>query len=527
LFKEEELRMNDILLQMRNITKEFSGVKALNNVNLQVERGSIHGIVGENGAGKSTLMNIISGVYPYGSYTGEIVYNGQACRFSGIRDSEKKGIVIIHQELALVPQFSIAENIFLGNEVTKVKGIINWDLTNSQAQKYMDRVHLKESSRSLVRDISVGKMQLVEIAKAISKNVKLLILDEPTAALNDEDSQNLLDLLVSFKRDGMTCILITHKLAEIEQVADYITIIRDGSVIDNLTAGVSDMSESRIVKDMVGREMTDRYPERDHNIGKVKFEIKNWTAWHPLYDRKVVDNVSMNVRKGEVVGISGLMGAGRSELAMSVFGRLYGRNISGKLLLDGKEVVLKTVNDAVAHKVAYVTEDRKTSGLIWSDSIRWNISLANLKAVSKMGMINLDQETVITEEYRKRYGVKSDGVNQKVESLSGGNQQKVLLSKWMFTEPEVLILDEPTRGIDVGAKYEIYQFINNMVEQGRSVIMISSEMQEILGMCDRIYVLYDGKIIAEMPREKATQEVIMTCILHSAAGEMRVSEVGV
>jgi putative multiple sugar transport system ATP-binding protein len=370
-------------------------------------------------------------------------------------------------------------------------------------------------------------MQLVEIAKAISKDVKLLILDEPTAALNDEDSQNLLDLLLSFKRDGMSCILISHKLAEVERVSDYITIIRDGSVIDNLTAGVSDISESRIVKDMVGREMTDRFPERERHIGEIKFEIRNWTAWHPLYDRKVVDNVSINVKKGEVVGISGLMGAGRSELAMSVFGRLYGRNISGQLILDGKEVVFKTVNDAVAHKVAYVTEDRKTSGLILSDSIRWNISLANLKAVSNMGMINLDQETIITEKYRKRYGVKSDGVDQNVESLSGGNQQKVLLSKWMFTEPEVLILDEPTRGIDVGAKYEIYQFINEMVAQGRSVIMISSEMQELLGMCDRVYVLYNGRIIAEMPREEATQEEIMTCILHAAAGETKVSEVTV
>jgi putative multiple sugar transport system ATP-binding protein len=318
----------------------------------------------------------------------------------------------------------------------------------------------------------------------------------------------------------MTCILISHKLSEVQSVADDITVIRDGQSIDTLSTEVDEISEDRIVKAMVGREMKDRYPKREPKIGSVKFEIQNWNVWHPLYDRKVIDNVSMNVREGEVVGISGLMGAGRSELAMSVFGRLYGRNISGKLLMnENEEVVFKTVNDAVAHKVAYVTEDRKTSGLILSDSIRWNISLANLQAVSKYGLINLDKETLDTEEYRKRYGVKSDGVEQKVESLSGGNQQKVLLSKWMFTEPDVLILDEPTRGIDVGAKYEIYQFINHLVSQGKAVIMISSEMQELLGMCDRIYVLNEGRMIAQLSGEEATQEKIMTCILRDSTTE--------
>jgi putative multiple sugar transport system ATP-binding protein len=516
--------MDNYILEMRGITKEFSGVKALHDVDFRVKRGSIHGIVGENGAGKSTLMNILSGVYPYGSYSGDIVYDGETCRFARINDSEKKGIVIIHQELALVPQFSIAENIFLGNEVKRFRGIINWDLTYFKAQECLDRVGLRESSKTLVRDISVGKMQLVEIAKAISKDVKLLILDEPTAALNDEDSKHLLDLLRKFREDGMTCILISHKLNEVQSVADAITVIRDGGVIDNLTAGVDEISENRIVAAMVGREMTDRYPRREPQIGDVKFEIRDWNVWHPMYDRKVIDNVSLNVKKGEVVGISGLMGSGRSELAMSVFGRLYGRNISGRLFIDGdKEVVFKTVNDAVAHKVAYVTEDRKTSGLIIADSLRWNISLANLKAVSQSGFINIDKETLETDEYRRRYGVKSDGVEQKVESLSGGNQQKVLLSKWMFTEPDVLILDEPTRGIDVGAKYEIYQFINDLVAEGKSVIMISSEMQEVLGMCDRIYVLNEGHIIAEMPREEASQEKIMTCILRDSNNETNAS----
>jgi putative multiple sugar transport system ATP-binding protein len=498
---------------MRGITKEFSGVKALNNVNLKVKQGKIHALVGENGAGKSTLMNVLSGVYPYGSYDGDIILEGEISKFSNIRDSEKRGIVIIHQELALVPQLSIGENMFLGNEQRGPGGGIDWDITHQRASELLKTVGLHESSLTLIRDISVGKQQLVEIAKALSKNVHLLILDEPTAALNDDDSGRLLDLLKKFKEDGMTSILISHKLSEVEQVADEITVLRDGSTIETLDKSSDDISEQRIIKSMVGREITDRFPRRESNVGDVVFEIKDWSVFHPLYDRKVIDGVNLNVRRGEVVGISGLMGAGRSELAMSVFGRLYGRGITGEVYINGEKANLTSVPAATAKKVAYVTEDRKTSGLILSNPIRVNTTLADLGRVSKRGVIDEDIERNLAEKYSDMLGVKRASNEQNVENLSGGNQQKVLLSKWMFTEPDILILDEPTRGIDVGAKYEIYLFINELVAQGKSVLMISSEMPELLGMCDRIYVMNEGSIVAELSQAEASQERIMTSII--------------
>jgi putative multiple sugar transport system ATP-binding protein len=497
---------------MRGITKEFSGVKALSDVNLKVQKGRIHAICGENGAGKSTLMNILSGVYPYGTYEGDIIYDGEACRFSGIRESEKRGIVIIHQELALVPQLSIGENMFLGNEQTGVGGI-DWDVTHQRASGLLDTVGLNESSITLISDISVGKQQLVEIAKALSKNVRLLILDEPTSALNERDSDRLLDLLRRLRDDGITSILVSHKLSEVERIADEITVLRDGSTIETL--GKQDINEQRIIRSMVGREITDRFPKRHSTIGDVVFEVRNWTAFHPLYDRKAVDNVNLNLRKGEVVGISGLMGAGRSEFAMSVFGRLYGRNISGEVYVGGKKVNLNNVPSAISNKIAYMTEDRKTNGLILSNPIRVNTTLADLGRVSNRGAIDEDLEKRLAEEYSDRLGVKRANNEQNVENLSGGNQQKVLLSKWMFTEPDILILDEPTRGIDVGAKYEIYLFINDLVANGKSVLMISSEMPELLGMCDRIYVMNEGRIVDELESDEATQERIMTSIMRS------------
>jgi len=505
---------------MKNITKTFPGVKALDNVNLQVEEGEIHALVGENGAGKSTLMNVLSGVYPYGSYEGDIIYNGEVCKFHDIKQSEEKGIVIIHQELALVPYMSIGENMFLGNERGK-KAAIDWDETYGQAEKYMKEVGLSESSRTLIKDIGTGKQQLVEIAKALAKNAKLLILDEPTSSLNESDSKALLDLLLKFKKDGMTCIIISHKLNEVSYVADKITVIRDGSTIETLTKGVDDFSEDRIIKGMVGREIADRFPKR-HNvkIGDVSMEVKNWTVYHPVYtERKVVDNVSIKVHKGEVVGISGLMGAGRTELAKSVFGRSYGSNISGTLLLDGKEVHLKSSRDAIAHKLAYVTEDRKGDGLILSNPIKTNTTLANMAGVSNGIVIDKDKEYAVAVEYKEKLRTKCPTVEQNVGNLSGGNQQKVLLAKWMFADPDVLILDEPTRGIDVGAKYEIYCIINDLVAAGKSVIMISSELPEVLGMSDRIYVMNEGKIVGELSQEEASQEKIMSCILSSSKGE--------
>lgn len=509
--------MSEIILEMRGITKEFPGVKALDDVNLVVKKGSIHALVGENGAGKSTLMKVLSGIYPYGSYSGEILYHGEVCRFTKIKDSENKGIVIIHQELALVPYMTIGENMFLGNERGKSYAI-DWGETHAAAERYMQAVGLHESSRTLIKDIGVGKQQLVEIAKALSKNAELLILDEPTSSLNESDSKALLDLLLKFKEEGMTSIIISHKLNEVAYVADDITILRDGKTIETMTKGLDTIDEDRIIRGMVGREITDRFPKR-HNveIGEISMEVKDWTVYHPIYqDKKVVNNVSINVRRGEVLGISGLMGAGRTELAMSIFGHSYGSNISGEIYINGEKVVLGTVKDAIRHKLAYVTEDRKGNGLILSNPIMINTTLANLPGVSNNGIIDTDKEHHVAEVYRDKLRTKCTGVVQKVGNLSGGNQQKVLLAKWMFADPDILILDEPTRGIDVGAKYEIYGIINQLVSEGKSVIMISSELPEVLGMSDRIYVLNEGEVVGEFDRVDATQEKIMSCILKSS-----------
>lgn len=511
--------MAKILLEMKNITKTFPGVKALDNVNLKVEEGEIHALVGENGAGKSTLMNVLSGIYPYGTYDGDIVYNGEVCKFGKIKDSEEKGIVIIHQELALIPYMTIGENMFLGNERGK-SAAIDWNETYGEADKYLKMVGLSESSRVLVKDIGTGKQQLVEIAKAMAKHAKLLILDEPTSSLNETDSKALLDLLLKFKKEGMTSIIISHKLNEVAYVADKITVIRDGSTIETMDKHTTEISEDRIIQGMVGRELTDRFPKRhDVKIGDINMEVKNWTVHHPLYpERKVCDNVSINVRKGEVVGISGLMGAGRTELAMSIFGQSYGTNISGQLYLDGKEVHLKTVKQAIQNKLAYVTEDRKGNGLVLTNPIKINTTLANLDSISPRKIIDKDKEYQVAEEYRSKLKTKCPTVEQNVGNLSGGNQQKVLLAKWMFADPDVLILDEPTRGIDVGAKYEIYCIINDLVAAGKSVIMISSELPEVLGMSDRIYIMNEGRIAGELSSEEATQEKIMSIIVSSGKG---------
>ncbi|HJF53106.1 MAG TPA: ATP-binding cassette domain-containing protein [Butyricicoccus pullicaecorum] len=508
--------MAKTLLEMKNIVKLFPGVRALDNVNLKVEEGEVHALVGENGAGKSTLMNVLSGIYPYGSYEGDILYNGEVCQFKTIKDSEAKGIVIIHQELALVPYLSIGENMFLGNERGS-KARIDWDETYHRADELLRQVGLTESSHTLIKDIGVGKQQLVEIAKALAKNVKLLILDEPTASLNESDSQKLLDLMLEFKKQGMTSIIISHKLNEISYVADKITVIRDGSTIETLTKGVDDFSEARIIKGMVGRDLSDRFPKRTPHIGEVAMEVKDWTVYHPIYEgRKVVDNVNFNVRKGEVVGISGLMGAGRTELAMSIFGRSYGSHITGTLTIGGKEVHLKTVKEAINAKLAYVTEDRKGNGLVLTNPIRVNTTLAKLDKVSNHGVIDRDKEVQVAEDYRSKLRTKCPSVEQNVGNLSGGNQQKVLLAKWMFADPDILILDEPTRGIDVGAKYEIYTIINQLVAEGKSVVMISSELPEVLGMSDRVYVMNEGRMVGEFPIEEATSEAIMARILQTS-----------
>lgn len=501
--------MRDIILEMRGITKTFPGVKALSNVNLKVAEGEIHALCGENGAGKSTLMKVLSGVYPHGSYEGDILFKGNVCEFKDIKQSEDLGIVIIHQELALIPYLSIAENIFLGNEQSN-RGMINWNETTIKTKELLKTVGLDESPATKVIELGVGKQQLVEIAKALSKQVKLLILDEPTAALNEDDSENLLDLILELKNQGITSIIISHKLNEIKKVADSVTILRDGRTIQTMDMVKDEVTEDVIIKGMVGRDLTNRYPERVPKIGDKIFEVKNWEVSHPQQeDRKVLDQINMHIRKGEIVGIAGLMGAGRTELAMSIFGRSYGKHIKGQLFLHGKEVHLNSISDAIEHGVAYVTEDRKHYGLILMDDIKRNISLTSLKKLSRRGVINEQEEVLVAEEYRKKLNIKTPGILQKTMNLSGGNQQKVVLSKWIYAQPEVLILDEPTRGIDVGAKYEIYSIVNQLADEGKGILFISSELPEILGMCDRIYVMSEGRITGEVNREDATQEVLM------------------
>ncbi len=507
--------MAKALLEMRNITKEFPGVKALSDVSLVVEEGEIHALCGENGAGKSTLMNVLSGIYGYGTYSGDIIYDGNVCKFQNIKDSESLGIVIIHQELALVPLLTIAENMFLGNE-RGTKSKINWAETFTKADELLAEVGLKESSHTLIKDIGVGKQQLVEIAKALGKKVRLLILDEPTASLNENESKHLLDLMLEFKKQGMTSIIISHKLNEISYVADKITVIRDGAVIKTMDKKKESFSENAIIAAMVGRDITDRFPKRESKVGDVCLEVKDWCVDHPVFDGiKVCNNVNFNLRKGEVLGISGLMGAGRTELAMSIFGKSYGANIRGKIYLNGKEVEFPNVKSAIENKIAYVTEDRKGNGLILSETITQNTVAAKPEKVSKHWVYNFEECRRVAQQSAKEMHTKCATVDEAVGNLSGGNMQKVLLGKWLFADPDILILDEPTRGIDVGAKYEIYCIINKMVAEGKSVILISSEMPEVLGMSDRIYVMNEGRMIAEMDAKDATQEKIMACIINS------------
>lgn len=501
--------MSDLILRMKDIVKEFSGVRALDGVSLDVTRGEIHGICGENGAGKSTLMKVLSGVYPHGNFEGEIEFDGEPAVFRSINDSEAAGIVIIHQELALSPYLSIAENIFLGNE-RATNGVIDWHDTNEQAQQLLDRVGLREKVTTPVLQLGVGKQQLVEIAKALSKDVKLLILDEPTAALNDDDSAHLLDLIRGLRDQGITSIIISHKLAEIRSVADNITVIRDGHTVDSFSMKDKDNSEQRLIRSMVGRPLENLYPERKAQIGEEVFRVENWNAFHPVdTGRQVVHDASFYVRAGEVVGFAGLMGAGRTELAMSIFGHQFGTKISGQVYRRGERIHTRTVTEAIDNGLAYVTEDRKHYGLNLIATVAANITGANMKDVSSYGVIDLHDEIEVAEKYREALNIKTESVSRLVGTLSGGNQQKVVLSKWLHTSPEILILDEPTRGVDVGAKYEIYGIINDLAAQGKAIVVISSELPELLGVSDRIYTIAEGRITGDVPRQDATQERLM------------------
>lgn len=504
--------MDNTILEMVNITKDFSGVKALDNVSFNVEKGEVHALCGENGAGKSTLMKVLSGVYPNAEFDGEIIYNNQKCEFNNIRDSENLGIVIIHQELALIPDMTIVDNIFLGNEIGKHQ-IVDQYHTIVEAKRLLKLVGLELDPLTMVNKLSVGQQQLVEIAKAFSKDVKLLILDEPTSALNETESENLLNLIMKFKADGITSIMISHKLNEVMAISDRITVIRDGKVADNIDE-IEAGTEMRMVKSMVGRDLTNRYPEKTAKIKEKIFEVKNWTVSHPQdIDKKVIDDVSFHVKAGEVVGVAGLMGSGRTELALSLFGRMYGANASGEIKLHDKDIDTSTVSKAIDSGLAYVTEDRKEQGLILIDTVNHNISLTSLDKIAKHGVIDTNKEIKVAEEYRQLLNIRTHSVHQVVESLSGGNQQKVVLSKWLMSDPEVLILDEPTRGIDVGAKYEIYKIIDDIASAGKAVILISSDLPELLGMADRVYAINEGKIGGEVDREHASEEIIMKYML--------------
>ena len=508
--------MSDYILEMRNITKTFPGVKALDDVNFKVKKGEIHCLVGENGAGKSTLMKVLSGVHHYGTYTGDIVYDGEVQQFRNIADSEGKGIAIIYQELALVPELSIYENIYFGHEIMNGR-TIDWNETIVRASKMLEKVRLHVDPSMKVKDLGVGNQQLVEIAKALSKNVKLLILDEPTASLNEDDSQNLLKLIKELKSQGVTCIMISHKLREIAAIADTITVLRDGSTICSLDVTEREIKEEEIIKHMVGREINNIYPKREKkNVGEVCLEIKNWTVDDPRSGREILHDVNIRVRKGEIVGIQGLMGAGRTELAMSIFGNPTGYKLkSGQILVNGEAKSFKNPRAAIQAGIAYVSEDRKGNGLVLIQDIKYNISLSNLSELTEKLSINENEEINVANDYKSSINIKAPSIAQKVVNLSGGNQQKVQIAKWLFAKPQVLILDEPTRGIDVGAKYEIYSLMNQLVEQGMAIIMISSELPEVLGMSDRLYVMSEGHITGELTAEEASEEKVMAMAIKS------------
>lgn len=500
---------NTPILEMKNITKEFPGVKALDDVTFSVKRGEIHCLVGENGAGKSTLMKVLSGVYPYGQYDGDIIFDGQSQRFNNIRDSEQTGISIIYQELALVPELTIYENIFLGNEIRNGQ-LINWNETIKRAAEMLGKVQLDVNPDVKVKELGVGKQQLVEIAKSLSKDVKLLILDEPTAALNEDDSDNLLDLLRGLRDKGVTCIMITHKLKEVIAISDSVTVLRDGQTIVTLDAHKGEVTEKSLIKHMVGREIDNIYPPREHQISdEVVFEVKDWTAYDSSLERTVLKDAAFTLKKGEIVGVAGLMGSGRTELALSLFGNPDAYQITGEMLIKGQKHQFKHPREAIRAGLAYVSEDRKGNGLILMQDIKQNVTLANLQEISKRSVVDENAEITVANEYKDSINIKTPSIEQIVRNLSGGNQQKVSVAKWLFVKPNVLILDEPTRGIDVGAKFEIYTIMNRLVEEGMSIIMISSELPEILGMSDRIYVLSAGKITGELSIEEATQERIM------------------
>ena len=494
------------ILEMRHIRKEFPGVVALDDVDFSVREGEIHALVGENGAGKSTLMKVLSGVYPYGTYSGDIVIDGNVVKLASIKDGEKARVVVIYQELSLIKYMNVCENIFLGNEIVE-RGLINWDESFIRANKALNDVNLNINPSTLTIKLGVGTQQLVEIAKALTKDARLLVLDEPTSSLTETEIDNLFQILRNLKEKGMTCIFISHKLKEVFEISDRVTVLCDGRTRGTFEA--SELTEGKLISLMVGRELTQRFPTAKHTAGETALEISNWTVIDPeVPDKKALDDINLVSKQGEILGIAGLMGAGRTELFMSLLGA-WGKKVSGEAKLFGNPVNTRTPSTVINEGIAYLTEDRKAKGLVLIQNVKDNMALASLSKRLANGLIDQDGELMAVDKTVEDLSIKTPTVEQLVKNLSGGNQQKVVLGKWLLTEPKVLILDEPTRGIDVGAKYEIYTIMHRLVERGISIIMISSELPEILGMSDRILVIREGKVAGELSRDEATQEKII------------------
>ena len=496
------------ILELEDITKEFPGVKALDGVTLEIRRGEIHAIVGENGAGKSTLMKIISGVYPKGTYGGTLRFDGEVRAFQTIRDSEDAGIAIIYQELALLKNMNIAENIFLGDELTS-HGVIQLHETVRRAKGFLERVGLRVNPLTPVINLGIGRQQLVEIAKALSKRAKLLILDEPTAPLTETESENLLGIMRELRGQGVTCVFITHKLDEVFAVADWVTVLRDGRSVG--TAPAKELTQDQVIARMVGRELKELFPRVEHQPGEPLPEVRDWTLTDPeRRGRRLVDGVSFTLRRGEILGFSGLVGAGRTELAMSLFGE-YRSYSKGEVYLEGRRIQIRRPLDAIRQGISYLSEDRKRYGLNMFMDIEDNMSLAALDKFSTLGILNGGKRLRAVRRYIDEMKIKTPSPRQMAVNLSGSNQQKVVLGKWLLTDPKILIVDEPTRGIDVGAKYEIYNLLNRLILQGVSIIMISSELPELLGMSDRIAVMHEGRLtgILDNTERRLTQETVM------------------
>ena len=496
----------NIILQVEKLTKTFPGVRALNQVSFHLHQGEVHSLCGENGAGKSTLIKCLSGIWTHGSYDGTIKVDGKETAFNGVSDSEDAGIAVIYQELALVKEMTIAENIFLGNEPT-VAGIIDWNIVFSETRKLLDRYGLKLDPASVVGDLGVGQQQLVEIVKALSKNRKILLLDEPTAALTETEVDILLNIIRDLRKKGITCVYISHKLDEVFAISDRITILRDGESVTTVEASASNKHE--VIKHMVGREITQLFPRRPSTPGNPLLEVKNLNVYDDTNEKKILHDIRFEVKAGEVLGFGGLMGAGRTELIMHIFGA-YGRRMNGTVMLNGKSLDSTTPAISISRGLMLVSEDRKRYGLILEQSIGFNQSLASLGSFLTMGIfIDGNREVRRNWEFFKSLRVKAPGLDSAVGGLSGGNQQKVVLAKALMTEPSVIFLDEPTRGIDVGAKQEVYELINLLTDSGKAVVLVSSEMPELMGMSDRIIILSEGHIGGEFKRGEAGQHSML------------------